>query len=213
LNTNLTDVHPYLTYLGFQTIPMISSYPYPPQFLDWMRQVFANPTPFINSLICDAKLYGYSGYNVDWEPTTTPEPQDAVDYANFLTLLGDQLHANNLSLTLAFGSWSPVWNWTLLAQTSVDRFNLMETYVGNQTEFTKFLEEAVVAFPLDRLGVGLETINDDVPGNPPFTTEEIQYRFDLIQKYSVIEIDIWDTPVPSNWWPFLEAFRTAAGSA
>lgn len=30
---------------------MISSYPYPPEFLDWMKQLFKNPKPFINEVI------------------------------------------------------------------------------------------------------------------------------------------------------------------
>jgi hypothetical protein len=81
--SNLTDVHSYLSYLGFQTIPMISSYPYPPAFLSWMRQVFSNPTPFLSSLISEAKLWGYAGYCFDWEPTVTPEPQVRVFFFFF----------------------------------------------------------------------------------------------------------------------------------
>jgi hypothetical protein len=67
----------------------------------------------------------------------------------------------------------------------------------------------VGVFPLDRLGIGLETIDDDETGGPPFTTQEMEYRFSLISKYNIQEVDIWDTPVPSNWWPFLQTFRGA----
>jgi hypothetical protein len=30
---------------------MISSYPYPPDFMDWMREVFANPVPFFEQVL------------------------------------------------------------------------------------------------------------------------------------------------------------------
>lgn len=36
---NLTSVHAALTAMGLETHAMISSFPYPPQFLDWMRYV------------------------------------------------------------------------------------------------------------------------------------------------------------------------------
>lgn len=37
--------------MGTRTQAMVSSYPYPPQFLDWMREVFVNPDPFIDAAI------------------------------------------------------------------------------------------------------------------------------------------------------------------
>lgn len=48
---NLTMVRSTLQSMGVATNPMVSSYPYPPQFLSWMRQVFANPQPFIDSCV------------------------------------------------------------------------------------------------------------------------------------------------------------------
>ena len=40
---------------GIQTQAMISSYPYPPEFIDWMRFVFKNPDEFIATAV---KTYG-----------------------------------------------------------------------------------------------------------------------------------------------------------
>ena len=37
--------------MGFEAWPLLSSYPHPPEFIDWMRQVFANPQPFIDEVI------------------------------------------------------------------------------------------------------------------------------------------------------------------
>jgi len=48
---NFTNVAPVIASLGLETFAMISSFPYPPQFLDWMRQLFANPKPFILSVL------------------------------------------------------------------------------------------------------------------------------------------------------------------
>ena len=48
---NLTSVYQYISSLGLETYPMLSSYPHPPQFLDWMRYVFADPDPFIDACV------------------------------------------------------------------------------------------------------------------------------------------------------------------
>jgi len=103
---------------------VISSYPYPPDFLSWMRQVFANPQPFIDACLSEYVLImilgffltshralkeGYTGYNVDWEPTTTATSQDAILYAQFLTKFTDALHKHNKKVTVDIASWSSIW--------------------------------------------------------------------------------------------------------
>lgn len=47
------DVATPLRQGGFQTIAMLSSYPYPPDFLDWMRQLWETDAgqDFIDALI------------------------------------------------------------------------------------------------------------------------------------------------------------------
>ena len=63
-NTNLTDVSLTIDSMNLESWPLLSSYPHPPEFIDWMREVFSNPDPFIESCIKDGKHYGYTGYNL-----------------------------------------------------------------------------------------------------------------------------------------------------
>jgi hypothetical protein len=110
IKNNLTQVAGPLAALGLQRWAMISSYPYPPAFLTWMRQVFAQPAPFISACIAAARAENLTGFNVDWEPTSgngapTPEPQDALDYAAFLTTLADALHAEGFLLSVDVATW------------------------------------------------------------------------------------------------------------
>jgi len=55
-----------------------------------------------------------------------------------------------------------------------------------------------------QLGIGLETVN--TVNNQPYTDGELQQRFVLIMGKNVQEVDIWDMPIPDNWWPFLDRF-------
>lgn len=48
---SFTNVGPVIASFGLETFGMISSFPYPPQFIDWMRQLFSNPQPFIQSVL------------------------------------------------------------------------------------------------------------------------------------------------------------------
>jgi hypothetical protein len=110
IKNNLTQVAGPLAALGLQRWAMISSYPYPPAFLTWMRQVFVQPAPFISACIAAARAENLTGFNVDWEPTSgngapTPEPQDALDYAAFLTTLADALHAEGFLLSVDVATW------------------------------------------------------------------------------------------------------------
>lgn len=57
----LARVTENISALGLTTIPMISSYPYPPQFLDWMRQVFASPQSFETEAIAQMVQHGFAG--------------------------------------------------------------------------------------------------------------------------------------------------------
>ena len=61
---NLTDPTEALQAAGLQTFPMVSSFPYPPQFLDWMRQVFKDPQPFINAAVKQVQRNKFSGFNM-----------------------------------------------------------------------------------------------------------------------------------------------------
>lgn len=45
--------------LGLEAWPLLSSYPHPPEFMDWMRQVFQNPDPFIKQVCHSDTMLAY----------------------------------------------------------------------------------------------------------------------------------------------------------
>jgi len=120
---------------------MVSSYPYPPQFLDWMRELFKNPQPFINSALREIQGRGFSGFNLDFEPTVNGSPEDAKSYAKFLSTFADALHKINKILTIDVASWNSIWNLTQISHSNVDRIFTMDTYTGNFTTYERVFKK------------------------------------------------------------------------
>ncbi len=119
-NSELYDINALLR-LNYSTvvkrrIAMISSYPYPPQFLTWMRQLFSNSSGFITQLIKELVAHQIDGVNVDFEPTSNATALDAFRYAEFLQRLKEQLGQAGKVVTVAAATWSNVWNLTLIAE-------------------------------------------------------------------------------------------------
>jgi hypothetical protein len=188
---------------------MVSSFPYPPQFLGYMREVFANPQPFIAACIAAAAENNLTGYNIDWEPTDgggVPTAADAAAYTAFLTLFSDAMHAAGLLTSVDVATWSPIWDLPLLAKTSVDYVMTMNTYTGNDDLFISGLDAVVKAIPASKLCVGLETTNDDsVPAGLPFNDTAVALRFEALSARGLDRVAIWRTGIPDNFWPYLKA--------
>lgn len=212
IKENITSVGSVLKGIDLETYAMISSCImcdnatccYPDDFLLWLRELFSNPDPFINAAMQEIQDTDFTGYNVDFEPTATATPEDAQKFAEFLTQFAASLHQIDKKLTVDIASWNPIWNWTLISNSQVDRMFLMNTYTGNFTWFQHFFEEAIKTIDINKLGIGLESINPNT--NLPFSNNDLQQRFDLILNNNIQEIDIWDAPVPDNFWPFIDQF-------
>ena len=210
VDNELTEVNSQLLKLGFQTWPLLSSYPHPPEFINWMRQVFRNPQPFIDSCISEAEKFGYSGYNLDWEPTDGEQPvstvtdADGLAYAQFIDIFASKLHEANLGLTVDVATWSPAWNYTALAQTGADSFVSMGTYTATDSSFSSQLQLMIDSFGPERSGVGLETVNATSLERLPLS--EVAWRFDQIRASGARELCMWKMPVPPGWWPMVDAF-------
>jgi hypothetical protein len=199
---NLTRVSNQLNALGLGTWPMISSYPYPPEFLTWMRQVFATPQPFFDSVISSAKKIGATGLNIDWEPTSAGPKvtkQDPIDYANFLDQLAVQAHLNGLKVSVDVATWSDIWDLKLIGATRVDYIANMETYVKNNTVWLQELAASLELLPVDKLVVGLECDVD-------LTDNDIALRLNALLAAKIKQIGIWKSPIPDSWWNLLDAF-------
>ncbi|KAN0022021.1 hypothetical protein ACTFIU_004175 [Dictyostelium citrinum] len=201
---NFTDVQYPLQSAGLKTLPMVSTCcPFGrPEVIEYARQLINNPQPFIDSAIQHAIDEGFDGWNIDIEPVGGNE-QDSIGYAKFIDLFATQLHQHNKTLTVCAATWTPFWNLSLLAQTSVDKIYTMSTYAGTFQGFQSALQFAIQSIPLNKLAVGVMTVDEN---NQPFSTQELSQRFQLIINNNIKSLGIWSSPIPSNWLPFLKQF-------
>lgn len=205
---------------GLDDWPMISSYPHPPEFITWFRSVIYIPActeKFIASALEEAKKYSYTGFNLDWEPVFSEgaghqEPltqKDADQYAKFIDTFAAALHESGFKLGVDVANWSsgegapPIWDFDAIAKTQVDKVISMSTYTSNDDLYASNVNALVDAFGTERSGVGLMTVNA-TDETSPLSTEEIQYRFDLIAQAGVKEVDIWRMPIPENFWNVIQ---------
>eukprot|EP01006_Ploeotia_vitrea_P047715 TRINITY_DN67150_c7_g1_i1.p1 TRINITY_DN67150_c7_g1~~TRINITY_DN67150_c7_g1_i1.p1 ORF type:complete len:198 (+),score=11.66 TRINITY_DN67150_c7_g1_i1:302-895(+) len=188
--------------MGMKTYPMITTVN-----IEWIRQLYTNPQPFIDTAVSAAMKHNYNGYCIDFEPEHNVTHDDGVQYAKFLTKLADALHKHGKTLGVATASWTPLWNWPLLANSSVDTLQVMSTYCSSSTTFNKRLEKEILAFSPNQLGVGMITY--DASTKKPFTKEQLQSRFDALNFFNdfALELDIWVSPIPDLWWDFLASWK------
>ena len=260
---NITQVNNDIQQMGYEVYPMVSSWPHPPQFIDWMRQVIGQESGdastacgdrFIDSAIQQGISGNYNGYNLDWEPTdSSSDPSvapvtevDALNYALFIDKFSKKLHEHDMKLTVDIATWvtvaggPSVWNYTAIAATSVDRAISMGTYTSSDSSFDYQLKLLTSAFSPLRSGVGLMTVNATdnryvfvslcvcvcvcvcmcvcvLTPNPHLYTllhfpcsalssEEIAIRFNAMLQSGVVEVDLWNMPVPDSFLPFLHTF-------
>eukprot|EP01124_Arcella_intermedia_P026444 TRINITY_DN4969_c0_g1_i1.p1 TRINITY_DN4969_c0_g1~~TRINITY_DN4969_c0_g1_i1.p1 ORF type:complete len:223 (+),score=54.09 TRINITY_DN4969_c0_g1_i1:283-951(+) len=203
---NFTNITQLLQQLNLKSYAMISSYPYPKDFIVWMRQLFKNPQPFFKDCITWSKIFQFTGFNVDFEPDAGIIPSDADDYVKFLNEFADVLHQNNLELTVDIATWSTLWDWPKLSQTKVDKFMIMSTYTGNETAWLIDFNKAIKDFPVEKIGIGLQTVNPNT--GQPLTDQELEFRFQHILGGGIQEIDIWRMPIYQNWWGYIQQFLT-----
>lgn len=192
-----------------KTFPMITSHPYPVDFIDRMRRLFRNPVSFFDSAISELQKHGFDGYNVDFEPKPPGiVPDDAVKYCDFLSKFADRLHAINKTLQVDVANWSLLWNYTLLGKTRTDDVITMATYAGNFTVFSNALSRAVREIGIKKLQAGLMIVNPQT--NKGYTKQEIDARFNQIQSFNVKGVAVWrmhpEIGTGSYWWTALERF-------
>jgi hypothetical protein len=200
----LSHIMPQLA--AFDTWPMISSYPYPPAFIDWMRQVFAAPAPFIAQCIAEARAHGYTGYNIDWEPASGVVKADAAAYAKFLDRFATELHdAAGVLVSVDVSSWSVLWDYELISGTAVDQVVTMSTYTGTLATWQRVFQYALEHVqPRSKLVVGLQMINPST--NLNLTNADLTARFDAIDAAGVSQVNVWRLPLAPNWYPFLRNY-------
>ena len=235
-NTDLADVGPVLRACGLRTVPMVSSFPYPPQFLDWMRQLFAAPAAFVDALRAALAAGGYDGVNVDFEPTVAATAADAQAYAAFLTTLRTELGRDGRFVTVDTATWNSLWNFTALsaamrasacpALPSAAKRDAhdqpttppmpaclppgyvvtMSTYTNSLAAFQQQLAFATANVAPAALTVGLQTW--------PLANETeagVAARFAALEGAAVCRLGVWKWPPPPYWLPHLERFAHRCG--
>ena len=201
VDNNLTSVSWKLNAAGIDTIPLLSSFPHPPEFIQWMRQVFQNPEPFIDSCIHESRKYNYNGWNLDWEPTDDVTEEDGIQYADFIDSFCTSMHKEKLYCSVDIATWSPIWNYTAISLTSVDTAISMGTYAASQDTFSDQLSRLLSAFDPSRSGVGLE---NDVN----ITVSDLSQRLQDIVAVGAAEVDVWKVPLPDSWWELIKRSKT-----
>jgi len=192
--------------------------------IDRLRTLFANDQSFISTAVAECVKQNYTGFHIDFEPCQDAHPtckrilfvsivlffifnfclagtaQDAQAYAGFLDRFAKALHAQNKTINVAIASWNVFWDFKVLGQTSVDTLISMDTYAYNMDSWQKALDFAVQTIPLAKLAVGL--CSDCT--STPYTDAQVQARFEAIALTKAPGVAIWESPIPDNWWPWLQ---------
>eukprot|EP01116_Phalansterium_solitarium_P024147 TRINITY_DN8757_c0_g1_i1.p1 TRINITY_DN8757_c0_g1~~TRINITY_DN8757_c0_g1_i1.p1 ORF type:complete len:278 (+),score=106.48 TRINITY_DN8757_c0_g1_i1:657-1490(+) len=194
----VSDVRQAVQALGYPYWPMLTAGSIAP-----LRALFANPAPFMKAAVATAKQLNYIGYHIDFEPDSGADAADAVAYAAFLDTFAGVLHEHGLVLGADVATWSPFWNFTLLAGTSTDKIYTMETYTTNMQRF-----EAQVQFTVQALGVQQAGIAIDSDIGSGFNTSMLDFMLQVLEENNVTSIGLWhdSNRIGDQWWPFFASF-------
>jgi hypothetical protein len=187
---------------------MVSSFPHPPAFLAWMRDLFAEPQQFIEDLMTALVAQNATGVNIDFEPTGHgATAADAAAYARFLAHLETRLAAIGLRLTVDVAAWGAIWNYTeisaALAATPTGgrgAVATMSTYTNSDAGFLAQLGAATAAIAAPQLVVGL------MIWPAPFNVTGVQLRFDALARRGLCRVAVWRMPLAPYWWGPIHAF-------
>ena len=149
-------------------VAMVSSFPYPPQILNWTRALMQDQKPFIEALRKDLIENDIHGINLDLEPTNDATTTDGVNYAALLRKLKldlagiTSLHQpQGKFLTVAAATWGKLWNMPLMAEALRPEFisgstgggrvaegylTSMNTYTITETTFLEQVTKNMQAF-------------------------------------------------------------------
>eukprot|EP00769_Ergobibamus_cyprinoides_P004742 gnl/Ergobibamus_cyprinoides/929.p1 GENE.gnl/Ergobibamus_cyprinoides/929~~gnl/Ergobibamus_cyprinoides/929.p1 ORF type:complete len:266 (+),score=68.76 gnl/Ergobibamus_cyprinoides/929:37-834(+) len=192
---SFTDVFPALQRRGLETYPMITTVSWPR-----LHALFANPQPFISAAIDAAVARGYTGYNLDFEPTGGSDA-DGDAYVAFLKTFAAQAFAAGVKLQVDWAQWNlSFWHLDALAAVEGIEFITMDTYCTKDSTFESRVKNAISHFAPEQLSFGLET------DNATYTTTQIASRLELISETGSNRLGLWQMPVPESWWPALDSW-------
>lgn len=77
----------------------------------------------------------------------------------------------------------------------------MSTYTTTWTTWERVFSEAISSVQLNKLGVGLQCNT-----KTPLSEHDLEMRFQKLFESGIEEIDIWASPIPDYWWPWILRF-------
>jgi hypothetical protein len=232
---NLTNVATRIRAAGAMTLAMVSSYPYPPEFLTWMRQVFADPQPFIDACIAAAADEQLSGFNVrrakfsppftrnnsssylhpslpiplpcqiDWEPPSSDKPTPA-DAAAYASFLDTLAKALHAHGLLVTVDVA-TWSkiWDLKAIAATSVDAIFTMNTYGDDDVVWARELALVIADIPASKLVVGLETTMSSTGKPYNTSELTLRFDALRAAGIRRVGLWSSPVPDLFWPFLKA--------
>ena len=203
-SSNPYNITPILHKLNLQTYPMIIS-----ANLSNIEYFLSNSTKendVINQMVTYALLYNYTGYNIDWEPTSA-NSSVGIEFANFLNEFAIQLNKYGRHLTVDIATWNPgFWNFSLIGSTNVTYVDVMDysAIYSGPGSFMSDLSYAMQTIPNAKLQVAL--INTNVNTNSNLTPFQMSQRFAALEYYNITSLSMWVLPVNSSILSMMQQF-------
>jgi len=189
---------------------LVSSYPYPPNLVQWISAATQNPDAFAAQLVSFSRSFPlFRSFQLDWEPTEGVTPELARAYATFIGTTATILRREGLSLSVTVASWCAlVADFSTIAQAAGDvRLADMSTYTSNVTSFATALDKAVTTIPAEQLVVGM--MNRDGNNGKALSDAVINGHFAVLARYPEVHaLALWRAPVHNpTWWTRLAEWK------
>ncbi len=203
-STNPYNITPILHKLNLETYPMIIS-----ASLSNIETLLSNQTAIdsvINQMVTYALLYNYTGYNIDWEPSTANN-STGVLFSNFLNEFSLQLNKYGRHLSVDIATWNPgFWNFTSIGETNVSYVDVMDysPVFQGPSSFMQDLQYSISTIPKAKLQVAM--INTNVNTNANITPVQMSEFFSALEYLNVSSISMWVLPVNSSVLSMMQQF-------
>ena len=160
----------------------------------------------INQMAEYAVIYNYTGYDIDWEPSSTNKTT-GLQFDNFINQFSLVLNKFGKKLYVEVASWDPnFWNYTNMGRTNITSINIMDYdgYYSGSNSFTSCLQEGLNLIPSGKLSISLENVNPNTCLN--FTASQLRERFAALENDNIKFIGVWVMPFNTSLVSQLEDF-------
>lgn len=203
-SSNPNNITPILHRYGIGAVPMIVSASGKLIYLFTSNQYVMSLA--INQMAEYAVIYNYTGYDIDWEPSSTNKTT-GLQFDNFINQFSLVLNKFGKKLYVEVASWDPnFWNYTNMGRTNITSINIMDYdgYYSGSNSFTSCLQEGLNLIPSGKLSISLENVNPNTCLN--FTASQLRERFAALENDNIKFIGVWVMPFNTSLVSQLEDF-------